>query len=259
MLYAKDFREKAREALTGNWPVAIGTGFVASILGAYTALNASGGSSSSSSDSDAFTSFAESGAISEEIWGIVAIVAVALSFLMIAWAIAMLIIGGPVSLGYARFNLDLVDNNGPMFSDLFSEFRRFGQGFLMNFFRSLFEFLWALLFIIPGIIACYSYAMTPYILCDNPNLTALEAITESKQLMNGNKGRLFCLNFSFIGWDILNIFTFGIGTLWLKPYKEAAYAAFYREIKDAKYSTPEKRKPNVSYQNMPSWDGFDNF
>ena len=84
--------------------------------------------------------------------------------------------------------------------------------------------------IIPGIIATYSYAMTEFILAENPDLTASEAIARSKEMMSGNRWRLFCLHFSFIGWDILSSLTLGIGNMWLRPYKQAANAAFYREI-----------------------------
>ena len=98
------------------------------------------------------------------------------------------------------------------------------------FIRNLKIFLWSLLLIIPGIVKGYEYRMIPYLLAENPELTANEAITRSKEMMDGNKWRLFCLNFSFIGWDILAMFTFGIGNLWLNPYKEAAKAAFYREV-----------------------------
>ena len=94
----------------------------------------------------------------------------------------------------------------------------------------MYTFLWSLLFIIPGIIATYSYAMTGYILAEHPELTASEAIERSKEMMSGNRFRLFCLQLSFIGWAILCAFTFGIGYLWLGPYREAATAAFYREI-----------------------------
>lgn len=79
-------------------------------------------------------------------------------------------------------------------------------------------------------IASYSYAMTEYILAENPEISANEAITMSKQMMDGNKWRLFCLDFSFIGWDILCGLTLGIGYLWLTPYKQAARAIFYREV-----------------------------
>ena len=91
-------------------------------------------------------------------------------------------------------------------------------------------FLWSLLFVIPGIVAGYSYAMTGYILAEHPELTASEAIEQSKQMMSGNRFRLFCLQFSFIGWDLLCALTLGIGNLWLRPYKQAAEAAFYREV-----------------------------
>ena len=59
---------------------------------------------------------------------------------------------------------------------------------------------------------------------------ANDAITRSKELMKGNKWRLFCMEISFIGWMILSVFTFGIGDLWLTPYRAAAHTAFYREL-----------------------------
>lgn len=62
-------------------------------------------------------------------------------------------------------------------------------------------------------------------------MSASDAIAASKQMMDGNKWRLFCLNFSFIGWSFLSVFTLGILNLWLIPYMEASYAAFYEELK----------------------------
>ena len=61
-----------------------------------------------------------------------------------------------------------------------------------------------------------------------------EAIRASKELMTGNKWRLFCLEFSFFGWSILAALSLGIGGLFLRPYVEAAVAAFYREISTEK-------------------------
>jgi len=83
---------------------------------------------------------------------------------------------------------------------------------------------------IPGIIASYSYAMTPYILAENPGLRANEAISRSKEMMDGYKGELFLLHLTFIGWDLLAVLTLNIGHLWLNPYKHAAEAAFYRQL-----------------------------
>lgn len=76
--------------------------------------------------------------------------------------------------------------------------------------------------------------MTSYILAENPEMTARDAIRKSKEMMQGNRTRLFCLGFSFIGWSIFSIMTLGIGNLWLMPYMYAAEAAFYRDLKKEK-------------------------
>ena len=95
----------------------------------------------------------------------------------------------------------------------------------------LFTALWMLLLIIPGIVKMFSYAMTPYILEENPELTANEAIDRSRAMMKGHKFDLFWLYLSFLGWIILSIFTLGIGLLWLGPYIQTAHAAFYEDVK----------------------------
>ena len=69
-------------------------------------------------------------------------------------------------------------------------------------------------------------------------LTAREAIETSKEMMYGNRWRLFCLHISFIGWAILCAFTLGIGSLWLNPYSNVAEAAFYRDISGTGFTPP---------------------
>ena len=81
--------------------------------------------------------------------------------------------------------------------------------------------------------------MTYYILSDNPVLTANEARKQSMELMRGNKWRLFCLNFSFIGWIILCVITLGILSFWISPYIQSSVAAFYEEISGSKIIAPE--------------------
>ena len=73
--------------------------------------------------------------------------------------------------------------------------------------------------------------MTPYILLDKPELSANEAITESRRMMTGNKMKLFLLDLSFFGWFILSVFTFGILLIYVIPYMQAAHAEFYRNLK----------------------------
>ena len=91
--------------------------------------------------------------------------------------------------------------------------------------------LWGFLFIIPGIIKSLSYAMTPFILEENPELTASEAIHRSRMMMHGHKFDLFWLYLGFIGWIILSLLTLGIGFIWLYPYFQASVAGFYEEVK----------------------------
>jgi len=239
MLYAKDFRKIARESLRGKWILAVLVCLVAFFLGANPVSTGSNGSANFNFDeeslstlqgSDVSNGVIQGGVANDMLWGIILPIVTGIMVLIVIYAIAILIIGGAVTLGLCKFNLGLVDKKEPKFTDLFSCFDRFGAGFCVQFLRGLFTFLWSLLFIIPGIIASYRYAMAAYILTEHPEMSASEAIAASKQMMVGNKWRLFCLEFSFIGWDILCIFTLGIGFLVLNPYKEAAYAAFYREV-----------------------------
>lgn len=99
---------------------------------------------------------------------------------------------------------------------------------------SVFIFLWSLLFLIPGIIKCFSYAMTPYILIEHPEMSVNKAIDESIYLMDGHKFDYFYLGLSFIGWIILSIMSFGIGFIWLIPYMQTTMAAFYADLKKEK-------------------------
>ena len=240
MMCAADFRRIARESLKGKWGIALGTGLVAALLGGTisssgTSVNINSGNVQQRISSGDLESFFYSDTFRHLLPLIFIIGAI-----ITVWSLVMLVLGGAVSLGYAKFNLNLVDGQPPRFDDLFSEFHRIWPAFCLKFLTGLFVVLWSLLFIIPGILASFSYAMAPYILTENPDMTAREAIAASKEMMRGNRWRLFCLGFSFIGWAILAALTLGIGTLWLRPYEEAAHAAFYREVSGtARPAVPE--------------------
>jgi uncharacterized membrane protein len=150
---------------------------------------------------------------------------------------AAFLIGGVVQMGYARFLLNQHDGKEFHFGNLFSMFDYFGTGFAQHFLRSLYTMLWTLLFIIPGIMKGYSYAMTPFVLAEHPELTASQAIQRSEDMMDGHKGELFTLDLSFLGWIILAAVTLNLGNLALNPYRNAAYAAFYRRLQAEKRYT----------------------
>lgn len=107
---------------------------------------------------------------------------------------------------------------------------RYWKNLVGMFLVGLFTFLWMLLFIVPGIIKAYAYAMTPYILVDNPELGPREARLKSIEMMRGHKGKLFGLELSFIGWFLLCILSLGIGFIWLAPYYQTTHAAFYHDL-----------------------------
>lgn len=94
----------------------------------------------------------------------------------------------------------------------------------------LYVFLWTLLLVVPGLIKSYSYAMTPFVLADDPNISYNAAIDRSCALMDGHKLDLFLLDLSFIGWILLSLLTCGIGFLWLIPYMQASHALYYRQL-----------------------------
>ena len=117
---------------------------------------------------------------------------------------------------------------------------QYGRNVVTLFMRSLFIFLWSLLFIIPGIIKSYAYAMAFYLLKKNPGMDAMESISTSKSLMDGNKADLFILDLSYIGWYILGIFTLGILWLWIIPRHMTARMLYFEEI-DARPETKERQ------------------
>ena len=127
------------------------------------------------------------------------------------------------------------------FKGIFSAFTdgRFVPEFLNYLCGYIFQFLWSLLLVIPGLIKSYSYAMTPYIVNDlvesGQEVHATTAITASRQLMNGHKWELFVLNLSFIGWYLLSVLTLGIGYIWLVPYEQTTKANFYRRLAGDSY------------------------
>lgn len=243
MRYASDFRLIARNALRGRWGAAVIAGLIAMLLGGI----ASNGPEINLhfQENGANVNFSVAGQqiyTSSEGWipelnGLIVGGAIYLVLIAIVFAVVFFVLGSIIEVGYARFNLDLVDGQKPAeLSTLFGFFSHWKNTAMTNLLKSVYVFLWTLLLIIPGIIASYSYAMTGYILADNPELTADEAIARSKEMMDGNRWRLFCLQFSFIGWSILAALTLGIGNLWLTPYRQAATAAFYREVSGTEYS-----------------------
>jgi len=148
--------------------------------------------------------------------------------------VGLLILGGPLRLGYAMFVDEIYRGERPNINTLFKGFTsNLEKSILLGLISQIYLFLWSMLFIIPGIIKAYSYAMIYYIQLDNPEMHYEDVITKSRQMMNGHKWRLFCLHFSYIGWWILSFLTFGILGFWVAPKVQIATYAFYKDLKQS--------------------------
>lgn len=150
-------------------------------------------------------------------------------------------IGNMFIVGASRFFTEAESGNDNLNSVTFA----FSNGnYLKNvltmFLRSLYIFLWSLLFFFPGVVKHYAYSMVPYIIADNPNLSSDEVFKISNLLTKNNKWKIFILDLSFIGWFILGVFCFGVGTYFVLPYYYATKAELYinlrnKAISDALY------------------------
>lgn len=141
----------------------------------------------------------------------------------------------PIVWGFCVAFIRLMRGQGLQMGWLFEGYSK-KSVFVTMLLKYVYITLWSMLLIIPGVVKSYSYAMTEFILEDNPELTENKAIEESMRIMQGKKLDLFLLDLSFIGWILLSALTFFVGMLWVAPYMNAARAAFYEDLKAEYYA-----------------------
>lgn len=205
----QEYKDAALSALKGNWAPAV----VATIVFFAIALAVSGGQSG--------------------LQLVLPLTPGALGAVFGAGMVLSILVTGPLEIGYYNSTKVLYENGdnnltSNIFNLGFKNYLHNVWGYLLMAIKIL---LWTLLLFIPGIIKAFAYAMTPFILVENPEMKAIDAIHKSQDMMRGHKFDLFYLELSFIGWIILSILTLGIGLLWLVPYMQTAIAAFYNDLK----------------------------
>jgi uncharacterized membrane protein len=213
-----ELKAKAKEVLKKNY----WKSFVISLVLIMAGGDNSGGSSSGRSAGDAIGEWID---YSEYI-----IIIVAVIILIIAFRI---LIGYALEIGSRKYFVQSAQykNDTGCYNFAFESGNFKGITYTMLL-RDVYNFLWTLLFIIPGIIKAYAYRMVPYILADNPKLGADNAITLSRKMMDGHKFNLFILELSFIGWYLLGVLALGIGVLFVNPYFNATEAQLYLVLRD---------------------------
>ena len=217
----RELKERAKNVLRWNYWKA----FLISLVIAIAEGSGGGGSGGRNSGNRGTSIFNNS---AENIVAFLIILFAAM-IAVILFALALrILIGYPLEVGGRKYFVQSAQNfdNRRCFRFAFD-----GQNYIgiiaAMFLKGLFNSLWYLLFIIPGIVKSYSYRLVPYILADNPNIGAANAIRLSNDMTYGHKFDMFVLDLSFIGWYLLGMLALFVGVLFVKPYENATKAELY--------------------------------
>ena len=113
---------------------------------------------------------------------------------------------GIISFGMCVTLLKCIKNDSQgWFSGAFGGFARPLEMFWLTMLMMIKIVLWALLLIIPGIIACFRYALAWYVKAENPEMSANACIKRSSELMDGRKWNFVILGLSYFGWFLLAV------------------------------------------------------
>lgn len=146
----------------------------------------------------------------------------------------LIFFGEILALGGLGWFLCYARGENPEVSRVFGAFRFYGRALAVTVLQGLYVFLWSLLLIVPGIIKAYSYSMAGYIVCENPLISASDALRLSERMTAGRKGELFELDLSFLGWFLLGALTLGIlNIVYVEPYYRTVHATYYLTLKEA--------------------------
>lgn len=217
-MHISEIKKKARQSLANNWAVA-------SLLTFITFLVITG--------LEYLYEIKISGGLSNWIYNYQHHIDLPLS-VQIAEIVYSLIVT-PITVTFYWYFLGLTRSENPQIGQVFavySDFKKAVKLFWVSFVLGFFILMWTLLLVVPGIIKTLSYSQTYFIIKDHPEYSATEAITESRELMDGYKWKFFVLELSFIGWALLSVVTLFIGLLWLAPYFFTSLAVFYNELSD---------------------------
>ncbi len=166
---------------------------------------------------------------------LITVVSLVIGVVAVGWIVSILLsvfVFQPIEVGAQRFFVKC-DKEQPGLGEIVFAFKNsYGNVVKTMFLQALYIFLWSLLFIIPGIIKSYEYLMVPYLLAENPDMDSKEAFARSKEMMMGEKWNAFVLGLSFLGWQILAVFTCGILSIfYVNPYYHMTFAQLYEVLK----------------------------
>lgn len=143
-----------------------------------------------------------------------------------------------LSAGYTGYFLMRARGADARARDIFPSFGNAVRILLLRLLTGIIVAIGFALLIVPGVILSYRYRLVYYVMFENPEKSVFACMRESGRLMRGNKLRLFRLDLSFIGWELLSAVVttlfLPVLDLWLTPYIELSRAYFYTDLVPAK-------------------------
>lgn len=238
MLKSSFFRDRAKRALSGCYKNSIGVCFLATLLGGICCLL------------PAFlVLLIVPFVLPESIqWSAtISNILCTLFPIFFVYSALLLLLGPGIRQGVNNYFCELILGHHVDMWFLIPKLSYFAKALALHILIVLKVLLWSCLFLVPGILAAYRYSMAPYILAEDPDMHLFEVLKQSSDLMKRKKRNLFFLQLSFLGWILLGICTAGLGFLFIFPYMEASFAAFYIEISG-------QNKPFENYADRNSLD-----
>ena len=139
-----------------------------------------------------------------------------------------------ITFGYCSYFLKISRDEKVEWRELFSKTNLAFDCFIISLVTALAVFVGMMLLVVPGIIVAIMFSQAYFIKLDNPDMKAIDTLSESARIIKGHKMDYFLLGLSFLGWLLLGLFTFGILYFWLTPYMSVTMCNFYNKIKDEK-------------------------
>ena len=144
-----------------------------------------------------------------------------------------LIFAPPLAIGMTIFSLNISRDNNPEIENLFIPFKTsWLNSILAYLMMGVLVAVGFILLIIPGVIVALMFSQVFFIMGEDNEISAYDALVKSMNMMKGYKWKFFRIGLRLFGLAILCIFTLGIGFIWLLPYQNVVYAKFYDDIKN---------------------------
>ena len=176
------------------------------------------------------------------IGGNLLVVLISMAVGVVGWGIAgadwganltSLIFAPPLSIGMTIFSLNISRDNNPEIDNLFIPFKTsWVNSILAYLMMGILVVVGFILLIIPGIIASLMFSQVFFIMGEDKEIGAYDALVKSMHMIKGYKWKFFRILLRLMGLAILCLFTLGIGFIWLLPYQNVVFAKFYDDIKD---------------------------